>query len=341
MINQNIPISIHFELTDACNARCPQCSRNTIDKNGVLQERNTLMNKDMRIDEYKKIFEGFTGKLKKIDFCGNYGDPIAAKDIYNIIEYTISLNPRSILINTNGSLKTEKWWEDFGCLLKDIDHRCIFSIDGLEDTHHIYRVNTSYDKVIKNAKAFMKGGGQAEWSFIIFRHNEHQVEEAKKRASEMGFESFCEVKTERFGMKEEIRYTFKGKEYLLEPATVNKKEVQETTKKFKSGQKIDINCLSIKRNAIFIDPEGEIYPCCWLGSRDYAKKFIGFNNEDHPIFTMRSTINCIEYPLQECIDDGWFTNIIPSSFENKPCKTCARICGFKLKKKNERILLDT
>jgi len=300
MINADLPISIHFEITDKCNARCPQCSRNKKDPNTEeMKERSNLLNKDMKIKEYKKIFNNFTGELNKILFCGNYGDPIAATDIHKIIDYTISLQPKSIQINTNGSLKTEQWWKKFGNLLSSIPHICIFSIDGLEDTHSIYRLNTSYEKIIRNAQAF----------------------------------------TQRFGTKEEIKFKFKGKDYTLEPATVNKKDVQATTKDFYNGAESEIDCVSIKRNEIFIDPIGEVYPCCWIGSRDYAQRYFGGNDEDHPIMSMRTSINCIDNTLQKCIEDDWFTHIIPLSFEVKPSPTCSRVCGFKLRKKNNRDII--
>ena len=47
----------HIELTDKCNARCPQCSRNVINKeNGQLQERPNLAFSEITIDNFKSIF---------------------------------------------------------------------------------------------------------------------------------------------------------------------------------------------------------------------------------------------------------------------------------------------
>ena len=57
--------------------------------------------------------------------------------------------------------------------------KVIFAIDGLEDTNHLYRVNTNFNKIMENAKAFINAGGIARWDFIAFAHNEHQIEEAK------------------------------------------------------------------------------------------------------------------------------------------------------------------
>ena len=65
-----------------------------------------------------------------------------------------------------------------------------FSIDGLADTNKLYRIGINHDRVMANAKAFIEAGGKARWKFIVFRHNEHQVEEARELAKDMGFWQF-------------------------------------------------------------------------------------------------------------------------------------------------------
>ena len=62
----------------------------------------------------------------------------------------------------------------------------------MEDTHSMYRIGTDYNKIIQNATAFINAGGTAEWCFIKFKHNEHQVEEARSIAEQMGFSLFVE-----------------------------------------------------------------------------------------------------------------------------------------------------
>ena len=338
MFNYDRPFSFHFELTDKCNARCPQCSRNTIhNKTGVLSQRTNLLNKSMTYNDYKKVFYNFNYKINKMLYCGNFGDPIAAKDFKDIIKYTVkSLKPTYIQINTNGGLKTTSWWKEMGTILSSSPHKVIFAIDGLEDTHSKYRVNTDFNKIIDNAKAFISSGGKAEWSLIIFKHNQHQVEEVRKQAENIGFESFSSVETQRFGIKEEIRFNFKGEDYLLEPADINKQEVQATTSSFMSGEIKDIDCISQNRNEIFIDPAGEVYPCCWIGSRDYADRYLKMNLEKDSVYELRPSINCVERPLEDCLRHDWFEYVLPISFVNKPCKTCNRVCGHGLRKKNNR-----
>ena len=64
---------------------------------------------------------------------------------------------------------------------------CVFSIDGLEDTNHLYRRNVKWEKVIENARSFITAGGKAHWDMLVFEHNKHQVDEAKSYANKLGF----------------------------------------------------------------------------------------------------------------------------------------------------------
>jgi hypothetical protein len=51
---------------------------------------------------------------------------------------------------------------------------------------------------MSNAQAFINAGGRARWDYIVFAHNEHQVEEAEALANKMGFEKFQYKKSARF-----------------------------------------------------------------------------------------------------------------------------------------------
>ena len=66
----------------------------------------------------------------------------------------------------------------------------VFSIDGLEDTNHLYRRNVQWHKVMENAKSFIDAGGLARWRMIVFEHNAHQLKDAEQLSKAMGFGKF-------------------------------------------------------------------------------------------------------------------------------------------------------
>ena len=66
----------------------------------------------------------------------------------------------------------------------------IFSVDGLSDTNHLYRQNVVWDNVERNMRVSFAAGGRARWDFIVFGHNEHQVDEAQRTSRELGCRTF-------------------------------------------------------------------------------------------------------------------------------------------------------
>lgn len=185
---------LHIELTNACNAACTMCTR--------FHVNSPLIRPDLTIDQitlekFQKYFPPeVIKKLEIVLFCGVHGDPGMAKDLYEICEYIATTNPAtSVRMNTNGGMRNPEFWAKLGTLFSKQrkDHwkwMVTFSIDGLEDTNHIYRRNVVWKKVIENAQAFIDAGGIAEWDFLIFKHNEHQIDEAIALSKKMGFLNF-------------------------------------------------------------------------------------------------------------------------------------------------------
>jgi MoaA/NifB/PqqE/SkfB family radical SAM enzyme len=152
---------------------------------------------EISLEQFKTWFSPeFLKKIRVLLFCGVHGDPCIAQDTLEITEYVVKNSPNThILFNTNGGMRNPEWWSKLGNILKTKeDHWVTFSIDGLEDTNHIYRRNVKWDKLMANVKAFIAAGGRAHWDYLIFKHNEHQIEEARQLAETLGFASFIPKK---------------------------------------------------------------------------------------------------------------------------------------------------
>lgn len=264
--------TVHLEITDNCNAACPMCARNI---NGG-QENPQLPSTELFIEDIKKIFEpSFISQLDRMYMCGNYGDPIAARDTLETFAYFRQHNPNMMLsMHTNGSAKKPEWWAE---LARTIGRKgyVVFSLDGLEDTNHLYRQNTIWAKIMENAQAFIDAGGRARWDYIVFAHNEHQVEEAEHLAKTMGFEKFQFKKSARFfsnasGVTKEMHQAAnrKGMATTLLQAPKNPKyrnaALEELSKIAKS--EAPIKFLPSKQD----DLEGHIFP--QIFHKDSAKK---------------------------------------------------------------------
>ena len=77
---------------------------------------------ELTLEDCQKIFEPeFVKQLKYVSMCGNYGDPILAKDTAEIMLYFRKNNPNIYLrMHTNGGARKAEWWDR---LAKIISHK--------------------------------------------------------------------------------------------------------------------------------------------------------------------------------------------------------------------------
>lgn len=195
MFNRTNVRSLHIETSSVCNAACPMCPR----------EIDPAFNKDtdavsLSLEKIKTMFSNdFIRQLDNMYMCGNYGDPAAAPDCIKIFKHFRTINDQMYLgMHSNASLKSKEWWSELGSVLSRKNDYCVFSIDGLSDTNHIHRVNTNFDKITENARSFINNGGRAIWDYLVFEHNEHQVEQAKQLSKDLGFVEFRVKVSRRF-----------------------------------------------------------------------------------------------------------------------------------------------
>lgn len=272
MIDYSEIKSAQVEITNRCQASCAMCSRNI--RGGGVNERLKL--NDWSLSDYQKIFPSkLLGQMSRMIFCGCYGDPIINPDLIEMIKYTVQSNKHiHIEINTNGSARSLTWWRNLGSILKDQPHNVVFGIDGLEDTHSIYRIGTDYNKIIDNARAFIDAGGAAEWQFILFRHNEHQVSQAEQLSKKLKFNKFTLLDTYRFILSDD--YDVHDKQgnviYKLEKAksSLNKQFKVEWVKDYKKLlNSTTISCEAKREGGIYIDAHYNLYPCCYIAGCIY------------------------------------------------------------------------
>ena len=279
---------LHFEPTSRCNAACPMCARN------VYGEGCSVSLGDLSFTQFQTKVITSLVSLEKIFFCGNLGDPCADKDLLKKIAWIKSIRPSIVVgINTNGSIRSPKWWTECANLLNGIYDYVVFSIDGLADTNHLYRVGVQFSKIMQNAQAYIDAGGSAHWDMLVFEHNKHQVEECKEIANSMGFTWFRVKETDRWDIFE-----------------------LETIKPASDVNYVDYNSIDViqcERNiedSSYIDYQGHEFPCCHISEMYYSATQRD-NNKDILSYTPKELMT--EY--QTKLDN------------NNPFYTCKRSCG--------------
>lgn len=227
---------IDIELTSFCNIACPGCSREN------TRFREDFLNKEIiSLDTIKKRFrrEDWPA-LVGVNFCGSIDEPTSHPQFFEIIEFFKEWNI-NINIATNGSIRTEGWWERLGKLLAGTAHMVHWGVDGIDELSEVYRVGSNFKKVEKNYRAYNKAGGRSTWQFIVMEHNEHQQELVEAKAKEEGFIATKFIWSNRkHHEKKDVSYV---------PVIV------EETK--------EVSCRYLNNGYIFINHLGDVIPCCY------------------------------------------------------------------------------
>lgn len=338
--NSNAINTLHLELSTKCNASCPMCSRN-LDGYGV---NPNIKVKNMTFNEFKNFVDvEFISQCSRIMLCGNFGDPLMNPELVMICERIKSINSKvRIEIHTNGGVGSAEVWKS----LAKLTFFCRFGIDGLEDSNHVYRRGVKWESVMRNAKTFIEFGGNAEWAFLIFKHNFHQVESAKRLSEEMGFKKFIPKMTSRYySSNGQIQSKWPVKKndteiefYLESPDSqraLNHYDMMQrmydgTGDKFREYiDSTEIKCKVKEESSIYMDVNGRLFPCCWLAI-DYA-------NKKESTGTVHSILNSNEMSNYNFIPNDkniikasnsiLFEKIMKSWSSKDRIKKCAHVCG--------------
>ena len=219
-----------IEITSYCNAACPQCPRNI--SGGKVNPHLPLCHLSR-----KTIDETFTkelcNRLSQVFFCGSYGDPIVHPDFLNILRDFRIKNPTLWLyIHTNAGVHNTDWWTKLAEIINGYG-KIDFGIDGLEDTNHLYRRGVKFETAINNAHAFIRAGGKAQWNWLVFKHNEHQIDKARMLSGILGFEKIL----------------FRGTGRFLNHSTLEEKETWDVVPQKEQPYQLEVTTLDEYRNS--------------------------------------------------------------------------------------------
>jgi len=303
--------TIHLEVTSRCQASCPMCARNI--QGGIDNPFMTVT--EITIEQFKTWFSaGFIQQLDRLFMCGNLGDPIVAKDTLKIFEYLREINPTiSLSMNTNGSAKSQSFWKSIAGLGVHVR----FGIDGLEDTHSLYRIGTHFDKIIDNACNFIQAGGNATWDMLIFEHNKHQVNDCKQLSVELGFKQFVSKNTARFRDEQLNVLNKEGQTIHILYPTDRSKQIL-VNKEVKT-----ISCKVQKEKSLYVSATGIVSPCCWLDNEWQSP-----NNPNRIDYMDKigTRLDLHKHTLAELFKQNMFTKI-ENTWACDPLKECAKQCG--------------
>jgi radical SAM protein with 4Fe4S-binding SPASM domain len=188
-MHRGMPMVLEVEPTTSCNLRCPQCISGLRDFT-----RNTGM---LDFPLFKNIIDEVHEELIWLVLYFQ-GEPFLNKQFLDFVKYAAEKN-----IYTATSSNAHYFTDDIAkqTVQSGLD-RLIISIDGTtQESYSKYRVGGKLDKVIEGTRNILDWKKKLKsqtphviWQFIVFKHNEGEVEDVKRMAKEIGVDELA-IKT--------------------------------------------------------------------------------------------------------------------------------------------------
>ncbi|MEN9964195.1 MAG: hypothetical protein RL582_1290 [Bacteroidota bacterium] len=249
-VQWGLPISVSFEPTTSCNLRCPECPSGL----RAFSRPTGMLKNDFFRETIDEIHEHLTYLIFYFQ-----GEPYLNPDFLDMVKYASSkkiytaTSTNAHYLNDDAAKKTVESGLD----------RLIISIDGTtQDVYKQYRVGGNLDKVIEGAKNIIKWRTALNsktpfvfFQFLVVKPNQHQIEEIKKLAEEIGVD--------------EVRFkTAQVYDYENDPNQLI--PVQEKYSRYKIGKdgkyrpknKMVNRCWKLW-HANVITWDGLVVPCCF------------------------------------------------------------------------------
>ena len=359
---------IELEITSNCNASCPGCAR-------TLRQGDYEI-ADVTIEDIMTMFPTKESMFdKQFKFCGVLGDPIVNKDCLDIVSY-LTGNGGYCQLSTNAGLRSKEWWETLGTISKatgmvDVN----FCIDGHEETNHIYRIGTIWSNIERNLEAFCSAPGegavQATWIYIVFDHNEHELEKAKAHAERLGIpfatrtgmrNSFNDwvaqikkrnqetrqvtqevKKITTTGIKahskveqvKELQQFIDQSKVIKQQATTEQKEISQEYLDKKREIMSSIKCKMVHEEEIFLASNMTLWPCCFVWDSYFKNK----DNIKSVFKKYDSDWNDLrKHSIDEILAHPWFAETLGLSWDPdhpQHIDRCIRTCAYNKAYQNE------
>ncbi len=242
------PITFSVEPTTSCNLRCPQCPsglRSFSRPTGMLLQ---------------PVFERIIQELHPTTgYVTLYfqGEPYLNTKFLDMVQYANKYKMYTAT-STNAHYLTK---ENAEKTIESGLNRLIISIDGTsQETYSKYRVGGHLDKVLEGTRNLVEAKKMRKaktphiiWQFIVFRHNEHELEDIKQLAKEYGVDELA--------IKSAQIYDYEnGSEMIPENEQYSRYAKEEGTYRFKN--KLLNHCWRLWHSCV-ITWDGKVVPCCF------------------------------------------------------------------------------
>lgn len=303
---------IEIDCTSYCNAFCGACDRNI---NGGENHPNLKLS-HLDLEDWRNfITKENLLYINEIIFNGNFGDFSMHPHFIEMMEILVEVKTDLYLnLHTNGGARNTQFWNDLAVVLQRFaKHDIKWGIDGLEETHDLYRRGIDWTKRIDNLCAFTNAGGNAIWKCIVFDYNKDQLNRISSFAKQCGCIAF-QTNRNRSNPLEIKAYKDFPAQSLTSPdlKTFNEKykrkdifKNQVATPKTNAVTALGkFSCPYAEEGMIQIDPWGNVWPCCYISGRQVDKR-TNFNYNRYSNNNISNNLTAIVEQFEKDLNAAW------------------------------------
>lgn len=251
-----MPFSISIEPTTSCNLRCPECPsglRSFTRPTGMLS--NEL---------FRNIIDQIHPHVNYLTFYFQ-GEPYLHKEFLEMVSYARS---KKIYTATSTNAHYLKDQAAKKTVESGLD-RLIISIDGTtQETYKQYRVGGHLNKVIEGAKNIVKWKKALQshtpyviFQFLVVKPNEHQVEEVKQLAREIGVDEVI-LKTAQV-------YDYEHGNDLIPENEQYSRYKKQADGTYTIKNTLENSCWKLWHSCV-VTWDGKVVPCCFDKDAQYT-----------------------------------------------------------------------
>lgn len=244
-----LPLSISIEPTTACNLRCPECPsglRSFSRPTGMLQEKM-----------FRKVVDELKDTLSYLLFYFQ-GEPYLNRNFLDWVSYASQQGIYTATSTNAHYLDNETARRTVASGLD----RLIISIDGTtQETYESYRIGGQLNKVLEGTRNVIRWKKELKsrtphvvFQFLVVKPNEHQVEEVKQLAKEMGVDAV--------GLKTAQVYDYEQGSPLIPEQQQYSRYKKQADGSYRIKNKLLNHCWKMWHSCV-ITWDGKVVPCCF------------------------------------------------------------------------------
>jgi MoaA/NifB/PqqE/SkfB family radical SAM enzyme len=260
------PARLQIDPCNICQLRCPLCPTGGGNKLKLSNAKKLLP-----FSDFKKLFDEVGDYVFYVDLYGT-GEPLLNPSLVEMIKYCKS---KGIYVNFSSNLNNFYRHSPEEIIDSGLD-KITLSIDGAtQETYEKYRVNGILENVLENAEKLVLEKKKKKrkkpyivWQYLVFKHNIHEINIAKKMARSLSFDAIeFDGPLGLLGANiilDKRDLIKAGERYLPQLNSEYSRYTESYVHKIKKN-----SCNLLWKQA-FIHPNGSVSPCCGVWDEKYS-----------------------------------------------------------------------